>query len=617
MAKNTKELIEEIKKDYESRKEARVNVERNWLLNINFLVGNQYSNIMPNGQIETRTKDFYWQEREVYNHIAPIIETRLSKFANLKGNVTVRPASKEDEDINAAKFSTSLIKSVEDSNNMSSLVNESTFWSEVCGTAFYKIAWAENKGRVIGEKEGRQYFEGDVEISVCSPYEIYPDNLACSTIDECASIIYAKAFPIETIENVWGVKVNGREISTINMDSVDGGGGFGYVAKSKKLFADKKKNHELVIERYTLPNNQYEKGRLEIIAGDKLLYEGDLPYKNGQNGERHYPFVRQTCLVQPASFFGQSVIDRLIPVQRAYNSVKNQKHEFLNRISMGVLMVEDGSIDLDAIEEEGLAPGKVIVYRQGSNTPVMMNMGSVPNDFKDEEDRLLNEFVTISGVSDFLTSSTISENISGVALGLIIEQENNRLSITSESIRNAIKETGKHILRLYKQFANSERLIRITGEDGGIEQAAFENSLITSDDLVFDIDNELTDTLSSRKTIVSELFQMGLLNDENGKIKDSSRIKILEMMGLGNWESSLDTEELHMNRAKKENGECEKRQVEAADYDNHEIHITAHTAYLVSEGECLTLKHKENLKKHLKMHRTYLRLEKEAEALNI
>ena len=86
------------------------------------------------------------------------------------------------------------------------------------------------------------------------------------------------------------------------------------------------------------------------------------------------------------------VIDRMIPVQRAYNAVRNRKHEFLNRLSMGVLTVEDGSVDVDELSEEGLLPGKILVYRQGGKAPEMLDCGSVPSEFKDEEEWLNEEW---------------------------------------------------------------------------------------------------------------------------------------------------------------------------------------------------------------------------------
>lgn len=93
------------------------------------------------------------------------------------------------------------------------------------------------------------------------------------------------------------------------------------------------------------------------------------------------------------SRFGEfGIVSRLVPIQRAYNAIKNRKHEYLNRIAMGVLIVEDGSIDLDNIEEEGIGPGKVIVYRQGSNIPTMLNQPMLAREFENEEERLLMEF---------------------------------------------------------------------------------------------------------------------------------------------------------------------------------------------------------------------------------
>lgn len=616
MSKKKNKLVEEIRQDYENRKEQRRNIERNWLLNINFLVGNQHAYVLQNGEIATLAKDYYWQEREVYNHIAPIIETRLSKFGTLKGSVSVRPASEDTADVNCAKFATRLLKGVEEGINLSRLVDKATFWSELTGTAFYKITWSDSKGFEVGRDGDRAIFEGDVEVSVCSPYEVYPDSLSCGDLDECSSIIHAKAYPVSVIENLWGVKLEGREINVMNLDNVDAGGGFKYVSRATKLFTDTRKDHEIVIERYSLPTAKYPDGRLEIVAGEELLYAGDLPYINKDEGRRGYPFVRQVCLSQPSSFYGNCIIDRLIPIQRAYNAIKNRKHEYLNRIAMGVLMVEDGSVDLDNIEEEGIAPGKVIVYRQGSNVPIMMNMGAVPPDFRDEEDRLLAEFITVSGVSDFLTSSSIrAENMSGVTLNLIIEQDNNRLSLTADSIRNAIKEVGRHILRLYRQFATTKRLARVAGDNGAMEKVYFTSSDITSDDLVFDIANELTDTLSGRKNTVAEIFRMGLLYDENGKLTDSARVKILEMMGFGNWETAVNSEELHKKKAMRENERARAEKPAIDDFDNHEIHVEEHTRYLVSSENNLDESARKALNAHIREHLKYRRLLKEAESL--
>ena len=50
--------------------------------------------------------------------------------------------------------------------------------------------------------------------------------------------------------------------------------------------------------------------------------------------------------------------------------------------------MEDGSLDAEELAEEGIAPGRVIVYRQGANEPHFLDFGSLPSDFREEEERL-------------------------------------------------------------------------------------------------------------------------------------------------------------------------------------------------------------------------------------
>jgi hypothetical protein len=86
-------------------------------------------------------------------------------------------------------------------------------------------------------------------------------------------------------------------------------------------------------------------------------------------------------------------VSYLIPLQRAYNDLKNRKHELLNRLSMAPLLVEDGSVDTDNLEEEGLMPGKVLIYRQGSTPPSTIEVisGNIDN-YNSAERELLDNF---------------------------------------------------------------------------------------------------------------------------------------------------------------------------------------------------------------------------------
>jgi len=545
----------------------------------------------------------------VYNHIAPIIEARLAKFTRVNTRVNVRPASASDNDINIAKLSVKLIEAAQMDNNFFGLAASANYWSEIAGTSFYKVVWNKKGGMT---ESGAP--EGGISIQVCPPYELYPDTLSAPGLESCRSIIHAKAYPVRTIEDIWGVTVESGEVSVISMDAADSGGA-GVPGRSFQVSNSSKEGHAVVIERYEAPSKERPEGRLKIVSGGCLLFEGSLPYKNGADGARGFPFVRQTAFEQPASFFGVSLIERLIPVQRAYNAVKNRKHEFINRLSTGVLAVEDGSVDIDSLEQEGLSPGKVLVYRQGSVPPQLMNPGTVPGELRDEEDRLLAEFVSVSGVSDYLNSSTISSTVSGYALSLLLEQDYARLSVTTESIRNAVRTLSKHILRLYRQFAKSSRMARISGDNGELEVISFLGSELTSDDIVLEADSDLVETLAVRRSKVEELLKLGLLSDENGKISNRNREKILEMVGFGNWEAARSLDEAHIRKAAIENAELKDgKDPGIEDIDDHDIHVTEHARFLVSGRDTLTVPAKKAINKHIRAHKTLKRMEQRYEA---
>lgn len=607
------DLIKSVLEDFKTRQQERKSFENTWQLNINFFLGNQYCYISPAGEIMETGKQYFWQEKEVYNHIANLIELRQSKLSRVRPTLTVVPFSDDERDIFCAKTSKKILKSVSHSLNISKILTQGTMWSEICGTVFYKIDWNNNLGKIIGINElGNSIKEGDVEISVVSPFEIYPDSNTYNRVEDCMSIIYARTFHKDMVKNVWGVEVDGQDIDVYSLDNLSLSGGLGYSSLSNSMAKKLKKDQVVVIEKYEKPTIEYPNGRLIIIAGDKLIYNGELPYINKEEGKRGFPFIRQTSIPTPNSFWGTSVIERCIPIQRAFNAVKNRKHEFMNRLTMGILSVEDGSIDIENLEEEGLSPGKVLIYRQGASSPKLLSSEALPIDFKNEEEALLNEFVNISGVSDLLNSSTISSgNISGVALQLMIEQDEIRLVSSADEIRDCAKEMAKQILRLYKQYAKFQHTSRIIGDNGSIELFYWSGSDISSEEVIFETENEINETLAQKRTMIFDILNSGLLNDENGKLSNTMRSKVLEQLGFGIMEVSQDMRTLQINSATKENlaliidGDIS----EPNEIDDHEIHIFEHTAFMLgSEFQKEILKNsdlKNKLMDHIRNHKKF------------
>ncbi len=512
------DLVVSVKEDFLNRQKERKPFESVWRLNNNFLSGSQYVGIDTLNDLREDDKIYFWQERKVYNHIAPIVEQRLAKLNAIKPVMDIMAGSSNEDDQKVASLSQDILRSAYEKLNLGQIISKATVWSEIAGTSFYKIAWNGLSGKKIYDKDGKLVYEGEVEVTALSPFEIYPDNNYAEDIDECESIIHAKAYSVKAIKNIWGVDVKGTEVDVFDA--------------STSLNPVKQKNQAIVIEKYESPSVEYPDGRLIIVCDDKLLYMGELPYINGTDGKRGFPFVKQVCMRIPNCFWGRSVIEKLIPVQRAYNAVKNRKHEFLNRLSMGVLTVEDGSVDIDDLAQEGLQPGKIIVYKQGAEPPKFLGGDSLPNDFDTEEENLLKEFSEISGVTNILSNQFSANSLSGTALELLIEQDTSRLSSSVDEIDSAVKAVAKMILRLYKQFAVMPRLLKIANKVGKNDLVYFKNTDLGVEDVVFTTDSTLSESLTSKREHILKLLSADVLRDKDGNIDDEIKRKILEVFGM-------------------------------------------------------------------------------------
>lgn len=596
--KRVQALVDEIVADFEKRRDARRALESAWLLNMRFLAGEQYCNIAPNGEVVDESPQFYWQARRVYNRIAPIIDARLSKLTNLRPSLKVKAFSDEEGDVQSAKLATSVLQYVQDTVDFPRVVSRVMLWAETCGSAFYKIAWNENGGRQVSIDElGQPVYEGEVQVSALSAFEVFPDRLDVESIDETFSIIHAQVVSPSYVLERFGVGIQPQLFEN------GGLGAYAVAAADGGLGVKKETEGVLLLERYTRPSAEYPQGRLEIVAGNQLLLEGELPYLCGDRNERSFPFVKQDCLRLPGSFFGQSVINRLIPLQRAYNAVRNRKHEFLNRLSMGIVAVEDGSIDCDELAEEGLAPGKVIVYRQGTQAPQILDVGGMPAEFSKEEEWIEKEFSYISGVSDLSRSSTVTNVTSASGLQLLLAQDNSRLAVTMDSIEQAMQTVARQVLRLYRQLAGNVRLMSIVGESKRTQLFYFNASELPTADIRFV--GEVAATPNEKRETLLKLFESGLLTDENGNVSKAHRNQILDAFGFGDVENARDISALHIGKASAENLLFSKREVEVEEFDDHELHANEHTRYLLSavfdDGEQTLVK--DRVLRHLRMHR--------------
>ena len=498
-----------------------------------------------------------------------------------------------DDSVLAQKFIDGAFKR----SDLESVVKKVTTWSETCGTGFYKIVWDNQGGNNLGQLNGQKVYEGDVKIIAVSPFEIFPDSIYADKLSDCDSIIHARAVSVKRIKEKYGVDVVGESIGVFNLDTAK------RLGVTDDSDTGKVDNSAIVIERYERPSQEFPNGRLITVCQDKLLYYGELPYLNGKDKRRDFPFVKQDCMNVAGNFFGTSVIERLIPVQRAFNAVKNRKHEFLNRLSMGVMTVEDGSLDTDDLAEEGLSPGKVLVYRQGAKAPEMMDGLTMPTEFSEEESKLINEFVIISGVPDASTTSEASVIRSSSALEIMVEQDNERLVFSAENVRLSYLEIARQTVRLYSQFLTGVRPVKYQDEFNKTKILYADKNVLESDDVYLDSENEMLYTHAQKKDMIFRLYQSGLLNDDNGNVRPSVKEKILTLLGYKDLDYSKGLSKLQEEKARRENDKLKQTELSVEDFDDDSIHVDEHLRFVLSEYQSLNDQQKQRFSKHIKEHK--------------
>lgn len=641
------DLVEFVKREFQRRRSERLPQELQWRLNIAFIEGQQYMDINTerNDLVETQSIA-WWEHREVFNHIAPIVETRIARLGKMEPELGVRPATGEMKDLASAKIGKKILHNAERNKLGQAQRQEFLAWLESTGSVFLKNTWDAAAGRLVGyvevdaideapepgtdrtekpepddlmaagqiisqhlEEQDQQeipvivegdttgaraktmvaVYEGDVRTDVVSPFEIYPDSIFAPDMQRCHSIIHARAYPVGVIKEIWGREVqpdSDTETWGLVANNVAGGGlGYGvggYHARSVHL-----KDHALVLEYWERPSAEFPDGRFIVVCGDACLYSGPLPYRVGERGELGLPFVRCVASVRPGRFFGTCVTERLIPIQRRFNAWHNRKAEYLARVAIGQIAIEKGAVESPSqFEEDAAAPGAVFWINRNYNAPKYIEIPSLPASFEAEGPFLLNQFTMISGVSETTRMSEAPPGVkSGVALDLVIEQDNTRLSHTVENMEGAHVEWGKQVLRLYQQFASNQRILRTTGDDNSVDILYWDASDITTDDVVVETSALLANTPAQRRQTVLELMAAGFYNDpETGRLSRAGRAKIAEQLQFGNWEQATDIDELHIKRAEKENRLMAQGQLPVPKpYDNEELHVARHVAYMLTD----------------------------------
>jgi len=562
-----------VKNELQRRKRERMPVERQWLLNANFLAGNQYCDIsdLREGEIDNDAYSSDFVQKETFNRISPLIEARIANLKKLRFSMNAVPVTDEEDDFSKAEITTKIIRSKQKNSHFDEKIASALVWNEICGNAFILSWWNPSSGEIVLKDEDNCYFEGDVDYSVISPYEVYPDNIFSSEVSSQRSIIIEQVKSVEEIYDLYSVTVKGERVDSLCLSMYKSSSNNAY---SSAVTRCPRENSARVITYFEVPSSRYPRGRMIVVCSDKLIHFSELPYSS-------IPLVQFKCKNSAGQFFAKSTIEDLIPLQKAYNSCVNRIHEYIKRIAIGEYFVEEGSIDIEEYEENGLKAGALLVYKEGSQPPIRVPSSSFPNEALSERIQLQKDMEYVTGISQLMViGAAPSGVVSGTAMETLRDIDNTRLASTGDYIRAGIKDMAKIWLSIYKRFADNPRILRVSGANNFSDVIVWTGEDVSDYDVEFTTQNELSESYEAQKQKFLQGYSMGLFTDENGKIPLRVRRRAQKFLNLDYAVDIVDTETLQEEKAKRENVLFEKNIIpKTEEYDDHRIHYEEHLRY--------------------------------------
>ena len=606
---SSEELGGYIHKLYEESQHKVRNLHYSWLLQLAYIAGDQYKTIdNQNYKIKELSRAYGYEEREVFNKMRNIRNTYYARITQNKPVPWAEPRTLKDKDRRIAKVTNAVIRDTWEKNKMEDKYDQLGLYCADYGGAFIKVVWDNSKGKkiisridmVLEDIENSHYlnpdykerlrksaiykkdmYEGDVNTSILSPFEIYTDNPARRNIEESPWIMHVRSFDKDIAEKVYMIDLSSykeEQTNSITLQSGQTSYGLGYTTGNYGYKNNLLENQVSVKEYYERPTNEFPDGRFIIVVGDVVVHYGILPYKIGENGKRDINIIRVVATHEIGNFYGATPMQDLRPIQRRYNAVRNRTAEALNRKSVGQWIAYEDSLHRQTRLTN--KPGSVIIVKKNRPAPQRVVDNAQTGEYNVEGQQLDREFVQISGAMT-IEGGVPSSIRSATQMSMLTEPEDNRIGITTRQMAIGIETWAKIVIRLYKQFTVGERFVKFNdGWEEGIDWSAE----MIDDNIYIKNINYLALQPAQKQQMIMDITNLGVFHEQSPFGMNGTK-NLLEALDL----KFMDYEHLipfkgDYDKANRENQRIMNLKAIAVDeFDNHAVHLNEHRSLIISE----------------------------------
>lgn len=610
--KDREALVGWAKDEYTKAKNARIQIQMQWYMNMAFLRGKQYAEYIPKLRKLGTPSAAPYRVRHTSNRIRPMVRTEIARLTSQKPSASVIPASSEDEDLFAAQAGEQVWESMYSRKKIHDVFRQSIFWTAVCGTSFIKTYWDQSAW------DAHTKIAGDIVYGAVTPFHLFVPDLREPDIEAEPYIIHAYTRSVAWIRQFWKDRLqNDLNPNVVSANEILEDVWLGLPGGSSSNGPDSC----LVLEIWVKPgaHKLFPQGGMMTLVDNQIVsfFSEGNPYQHSE-----YPYAKVDH-IPTGNFYAESSITDLIPLQREYNRTRSQIIEAQNRTSKPQLLAPMGSINPAKITTE---PGQVILYRPGFAPPQPLPIQSLPAYIFSNVQQILMDMEDISGQHQVSKGSAPAGVTAATAISFLQEKDDAYLTHTYQSVESAWEKIARHTLSHAVQYWDVPRLIRTVGSDGAFDSMMLRSSdIATGTDIRMEGGSSLPQSKAGRQAFLMDLMKMQFIAPEKG----------LELMEIGGVQKLYDQLKVDERQAQRENIRFKRMKAEEVmmhqqeammqmpdpdvetgmpmqppsiipvnTWDNHTVHIEVHNRFRKSQiFELLEEPVKIILEQHVQEHK--------------
>ena len=266
-----------------------------------------------------------------------------------------------------------------------------------------------------------------------------------------------------------------------------------------------------------LPQNRVEyrevywrDGRHAVMVNGTFLYRGRFP-------AQRIPIQLIKYSPVPGFLWGVGLVEPLIDLQTMYNDIRTQILVNAKLMTNPKILVPDG-----CLKEPGKAfssaEGEKVYYDPTKGAPTPFGNVPLPNYLVSQPALLASEMQDVASIHAVSLGKRAVGLTSGKAINALAENDMSQLSMTQESIEEAVQEAAVCMLILAKAYYTESKYTRMLDRNGRLVFTSIEATSVDDDPEVFlEAGSLFRNEAGDREAKALDLLSAGLITPDEAK----------------------------------------------------------------------------------------------------